>query len=412
VTRSLLAARVESYLRSRCFASASPVHDARLRFGAEMELLAVKAASRRVALIGDAGTKGTLDVARAAGARLGWTECQSAKGVPRFVSPTGGALCFEPGGQLEYASAVHHSIDALRSELLGVERTLRDEATTRDIELLAQGIDPDNDIADVPLQLTAHRYRRMAAYFAGIGAHGARMMRQTASLQLCVGGVDVRSSFQLANALAPWLTALFANSARYAGRNTGCASYRAETWRGVDPTRTGVLQGDDPVREYAAFALAAPAFLVSAESAAPLPLSMLDDDSVPDDALATHLSTLFPEVRPRGYLELRSLDAVDSAHHAAAMVFVSGLLAEPSAAAEAREVTGAPDVALLILSGRRGLADARILAGARDLVAIAIAGCTRLGEGVVSSAVLEQAREALHALLLHADRSEHALAEH
>ena len=91
--------------------------------------------------------------------------------------------------------------------------------------------------------------------------------------------------------------------------------------------RTGIVAGRDPVPAYAAFALAAPAFLAGGEDDAPVAFADLPDVYATDDALAVHLSTLFPEVRPRGYLELRSADAIDVRHHAAAMVFVAGLLA-------------------------------------------------------------------------------------
>jgi glutamate--cysteine ligase len=235
----------------------------------------------------------------------------------------------------------------------------------------------------------------MAEYFAGVGPSGARMMRQTASLQLCIGGVDPAARWRVANALAPWLVATFANSARYAGSNTGCASYRAETWRNVDPRRTGVFEGREPLREYAAFALAAPAFLVGAGGTPALPFAALGDDEASDAALAAHLTTLFPEVRPRGYLELRSIDSVDAAHHAAAMVFAAGILCDDIASAAAMEVVGEPSPSLLRTAGRSGLADPALARCAADLVEIAVAGCARRVGTIVSESVIDVARATL-----------------
>jgi glutamate--cysteine ligase len=403
-------ARVEAYVREHCFAASATMSRGGLGFGAEMELLAVDAASGRIAPIDATDRSCSLDVARAAAARLGWTACRSAKGVPRFVAPEGGALTFEPGGQVEYASAVHRSITGLLRELRVVDDVLRDEAAARGIDLLAVGVDPENGAEEAPLQLRASRYRRMAAYFAGIGADGARMMRQTASLQVCLGGIDVEARYRLANAVAPWLVALFANSPRYAGDDTGCASYRAHTWRGVDPARTGLMAGSDPVREYAAFAMRAPAFLAGAEESPALPFACVDDAVATDEALATHLSTLFPEVRPRGYLELRSMDAIGVEHHAAAVVFATGLLADDRAAAEAGEVAREPDTARLRAAGRVGLGDSVLAAQARTLADVALAGCARLGAQVVDPSVLEHARDSFDALLSRAPREPAVLA--
>jgi glutamate--cysteine ligase len=289
---------------------------------------------------------------------------------------------------------VHATIDGVVKELSAVHELLEQHAAGRDIALLAVGVDPENGADRAPLQLSAERYQRMADYFSGIGPHGARMMRQTASLQLCIGGAPL-SRWRAANAIAPWLVALFANSSRHAGADTGCASYRAETWRGVDPLRTGLLQGCDPVGEYAAFALRAPAFLAGGPGAPAVPFGVLADDVATDDALATHLSTLFPEVRPRGYLELRSMDSVDPSLHAAAMVFAAGILCDGVASARALELVGDPNAALLRQAGRCGLADPVIGRHAGDLVELAVRGCARQGERIVSAALLEYARDVL-----------------
>jgi glutamate--cysteine ligase len=400
---------VESVVRARCFPPPAR-SNGDLTLGAELELLAVDGATRKVARIAPGNAPGTIDVARAAGARLGWSEGRSAKGVPRFLAASGASLTFEPGGQIEFASAVHRSVDALLRELREAERVLREESSERGIDLLAVGIDPENHASQAPLQLLAPRYRRMAAYLARIGAHGARMMRQTASFQICVGGASAQSQFRLANAIAPWLTALFASSPRYAGVDTRCVSYRAETWRGVDSARTGLLEGRDPVREYAAFALAAPAFLTGAPDAPPLPFARLRD--VQADTLEEHLTTLFPDVRPRGYLELRSLDAVEHEQRCAALVLVAGLFADRDAAAHALEIVGPPDPQLLQRAGRIGLADDRIAAGTPDLIDAALAGCARLGREVLSAEARERAGDALRALGARARRDEAALVTH
>jgi glutamate--cysteine ligase len=388
---------VEALVREHCFGGPANDPGAPLTFGGELELLALDRATHAITRIaGSPNRPSSLDVVRDVSQRLAWTETVSDKGIPRFVSGGGGALTFEPGGQLEYASAVHPSADLLLHELDMVESQLRECAERRGIMLVSRGVDPFNGPDDAPLQLTADRYSRMARYFATIGADGARMMRQTASLQLNVGGIPVLDRWPVANALAPWLVALFANSGQYAGVDTGCASYRAETWRGVDPGRTGLFSGDDAIREYSEFALAARAFLVHDSAPA---FGTLDERHITETAFRTHLTTLFPEVRPRGYLELRSLDAIDADHRIAAVALVAGVLGDSRASQEVRTLLGPPDAELLRAGGREGLRNPRIAALASDLIEIALAGCVRLGSTVISIETREQARVTLSRLM-------------
>ena len=380
---------IEDYVRARCFGAGRPTSGP-LTFGAELELLAFDATSHAIAPIAAPhGRDCSLDVVRDVARQRSWRESISDKGVPRFTSTGGGSLTFEPGGQLEYASAVHGSVNGVITELREVEACLRESACRVGISLLACGVDPFNGAAGAPLQLDAPRYRQMAEYFATIGPDGARMMRQTASLQINIGGIGALDRWPVANAIAPWLVALFANSSRYAGHPTGCASYRADTWRGVDPRRTGVFGAEDAVRAYSAFAFAAPAFL--ADEAAP-PFGDLPEERMSESTLATHLTTLFPEVRPRGYLELRSLDAVDDERRRCAMSLVAGVLGDDTSARDALDLVGAADSDLLCRAGRLGMRDERLASLAGDLLAIAAAGCARLGRAIVSEESLGSLR--------------------
>ena len=380
---------VQDYLRTHCFRDA-PSGPARLTFGAELELLAFDKASLQVAPIVARDALGcSIDAVRGVGRELGWRETISDKGVPLFTGGNGGTLTFEPGGQLEYATGVHHAAHDVLAELQQVETRLREHADHIGIMLVACGVDPYNGAEGAPLQLGATRYRRMSQYFASIGPEGARMMRQTASLQLNIGGFATVDRWAAANAIAPWVIALSATSPRYAGADTGCASYRSETWRGVDSLRTGVFNGADAVSDYATFALHAPAFLLDA--AAP-PLAELPEQHMNQANLAAHLGTLFPEVRPRGYLEVRSPDAGDHEQRCASMAFVAGILGDDLAAREALALVGPADAELLACAGRDGMRNARIAAAAADLVRIGAEGAERLGRNIVSEELLGSLR--------------------
>jgi glutamate--cysteine ligase len=259
------------------------------------------------------------------------------------------------------------------------------------LELLSAGIDPINSLDATSLQLLAPRYTRMDAYLGAIGPAGPRMMRQTASLQVNLDwGTDPDLRWRTLNALAPYLTAIFANSATYAGKPTGHQSFRAHTWRELDPLRTGLLGVDDDIiGEYLRFALNAPAILVDTADA--FPFRALLGEASPED-WHTHLTTLFPEVRPKGYAEVRSLDVVPPEWYAAPLALLAGITFHPQSLLAAADLLGAPDAALLVLAGRIGVRDPTIQQVACDLWEIAFHGCAALGESFIAASDLERAR--------------------
>ena len=190
----------------------------------------------------------------------------------------------EPGGQLELSLPPQRSIPALLHE---VDWCLATVGAATEVALT--GVDPWRSLDDVPLTLQTPRYLAMQELFDHDGDAGRRMMRLTASLQVCVDLLPGRAGHE------QWLVANLAGPALVAAHGGDRA--RTRIWQGIDPARTGYdgrhLDVHDPIGAYAAFTGAA-ARLAIAEAA--------------DDGY--HLNTLFPPVRPRGgYLELRYLDS-------------------------------------------------------------------------------------------------------
>jgi glutamate--cysteine ligase len=256
-------------------------------------------------------------------------------------------------------------------------------------------MDPWNPLQQAPLQLFTERYCRMADYFARLGAPGGRMMRQTAAFQLCLdGGAQPFARWRLLNAAAPYVSAIFANSPFYAGHVTGRPSQRAHTWRNLDASRTGLPFGEGaPVAAYLEFALCAPDFLHPTPEGERLPFVGRIERGVATGAeWRAHLTTLFPEVRPRGFFEVRSADSVGPESWAAPIALLAGIAYDERAAMDAGALLGAPDLACLRIAADRGLTEARIAATARDLFAIALEGCRRLGPRFISLADLAEAR--------------------
>lgn len=196
-------------------------------------------------------------------------------------------LGFEPGGQVELSLPCSAGPAAAAARLHREVTALGTDLARGGIRLLDQALDPRPE-SEVPLRLTTPRYVAMQRHFDGIGPAGRRMMRRTASTQVCLdwwSGEAGLEQWRVLNLAAPFLAAAFARSG---------TPGRLSTWLAVDPARTGfddrLLGGPDPVAAYADFAAGARVF------------------TTPDDP-EEHLSTLFPPVRPRGaYLEARFLD--------------------------------------------------------------------------------------------------------
>jgi glutamate--cysteine ligase len=391
LTRGALAA----YLEERAFSAPAVASLTPRRVGAEVELIPVDAATGRLCPLESEEAPATLPFLRRFAARWGWTEERTPKGAACFAVREGGVLSFEPGGQLEYSSPPGRSASGLIDRLRAVVLPLRAAAASEGITLLAVGIDPRNPAEEVPLQLTCERYVRMAEHFARIGPSGARMMRQTAAFQLSLDFDDEpRLRWRVLNALAPFVTAIFANSAIYAGRVTRHRSFRAHCWRLLDPRRTGLPYDErHPVEAYLEFALGAPAILLPTVGGECRPFGEWVARANPTFTVwETHLSTLFPEVRPRGHLELRSLDAVDPAWYPAPLALVAGLCYDPRALHAALSLLPPPDLGLLERAGRLGLRDPVIAQTASDLFEIGLAGCVALGPKFIHPGHLEEAR--------------------
>jgi glutamate--cysteine ligase len=226
---------------------------------------------------------------------------------------------FEPGGQLELSPPPQPDVAALIGDLGGLIGRARAIAAARGVRLEALGTNPYHSCAQVPLRTPTPRYCAMQQMFDQTGPDGRRMMRLTASLQICVDllpGPAGREQWLVANLAGPPLAAAFANSTVVDGRPSGLAGARTRIWQGVDLCRTGYdgrhLDPVDPVRAYAAFAAAAPRLRIPAAA----------DPSY-------HLTTLFPPVRPRGgYLEVRYLDAQPFERIGEAVATVATLLCD------------------------------------------------------------------------------------
>jgi glutamate--cysteine ligase len=337
------------------------------RIGAEVEMLVRHRGSGAIA---------TLDAAlgewlRCAADRAGWVSLSSTKGAPKFRLASGSTITLEPGGQLEIITKPHASPHALVRDIQEQVRELSASADEFSLVLAAAGIDPLHTLEETPLQLDAERYARMDAYFNTISSAGARMMRQTAAFQLSIDAAhDPALTWCVLNRAAPVLTALFANSRMYNGRDSGYASYRAQMWRELDATRTGTHETADA---YAAFALAARSIEDD-----PLYRRFRDIPGTTSQQWANHLTTLFPEVRPNQYFEMRCIDAIPPLYAAAPVLIVAALAWDCDMLRAAAQFLPAADDERLLRAARLGMEDEGLASDARRLVELTLEVCERL----------------------------------
>ena len=378
--------------RQRLFApTRSPTPQA---VGLELELIPLHQSNRTRALAANDPRASTSDVLSQLGRRDGWREESAGEDPPSWTLGDGARISFEPGGQIEISTAPQATASAVIDSTQSLVATLRDAMSKAGIELLARGVDPYNDIGSVPLQLHRDRYTGMTRYFDSIGPSGVRMMRQTAALQINLErGEDPKSRWRLLNSLAPIMVALFANSRVYAGKPAGWVSYRSQFWRTLDPSRTGIVYDEaGHVERYLKFALDAIAMRSGGDGAGYRSFrEWMGEPAVTREEWLFHLSTLFPEVRPKEFFEVRSADTIEPAALPAPVLFVTSLVYDPESAIRAQEIIGAPSDKLLERAGRLGLADPEIRRIASRLVVLALDGARRLGADYLQRSHLSSA---------------------
>ncbi|MCX6214758.1 glutamate-cysteine ligase family protein [Spirosoma sp.] len=262
--------------------------------------------------------------------------------------PDGSTFQFEPGGQIEIATAPCNCIEQLNDQLTGMQQILGRVTQNNQFQFAQYGTNPWFTADKIGLQMNKTRYRAMARYFDEIGAFGRMMMVQTSSLHVNVdSGSDwsTRSKrYVAANLLAPFATALFSNSPITAGKVTGHKSYRSFIWQQLDTTRTGVFpiekrsstfDKEAIIDAYLDFALKAPVIFIEDFGDEPFPLHVTMEYWINHSIkglspvlahFMNHLTLLFPEVRLKGYLELRSVDAPPPEWQMTPALFYGGLL--------------------------------------------------------------------------------------
>jgi glutamate--cysteine ligase len=306
------------------------------------------------------------------------------------------AITLEPGGQLELSGPP-------ASDIVSTVTELRDDGQRARLALEELGLGVAHAGADPlrpPRRINPRpRYRAMEEHFAATGRAGAGavMMNSTAAMQVNLEAGPERGwpeRVARAHRLGPTLVAISASSPWLHGRDTGWKSARQQTWGRLDARACGPVPGCvapdagsdaglDPASAWARYALRAPVAFVRTDRGdmaavrASVPFERWASGEVrlggriPTAAdLDTHLTTLFPPVRLRGYLELRYLDMTAPRWWPAIAAVVTTLMDDPVAADMATEATERA-AQLWTKAARQGLGDAVLADSARRCLGIA-----------------------------------------
>lgn len=295
---------------------------------------------------------------------------------PARALRAGCTVTVEPGGQAELASPP-------LPDLAGLLDAVRSDSADLLGRLTAHGLAPHARAAD-PLRpprrlLQVPRYAAMEQAFDRVGPYGRSAMCSTAAVQVCLDageGAAVARRWAALHALGPVLLAAFANSPVLHGRRTGWKSSRWATWLACDPARTApppLADTDpdvDPAAAWARRVLTSPLLCVRGEGPWAVPRGITFGDWVrgalptrPTTAdLDYHVSTLFPPVRPHGFLEVRYVDAQAGEGWALPTAVLVALLADPAVTDRVLEFCE-PARGRWVSGARHGLAD-RVLARA------------------------------------------------
>ena len=257
---------------------------------------------------------------------FGWSPVVENGNVIALMGPHQGTVSLEPAGQFELSGAMLENLHQTCSEAGRHLAQVKAVGEKLGIGFLGLGMWPDKARSDLPT-MPKGRYAIMLNYMPKVGNLGLDMMLRTCTIQTNLdysSEADMVKKFRVGLALQPVATALFANSPFTEGKPNGYLSYRSHIWEDTDPDRTGMLpfvfEDGFGYERYCDFALDVPMYFVfrdgqyidvAGESFRDFlegRLPQLPGEKPKLSDFIDHLSTIFPEVRLKSFLEMRGAD--------------------------------------------------------------------------------------------------------
>nr|WP_321458207.1 glutamate--cysteine ligase [uncultured Cohaesibacter sp.] len=259
---------------------------------------------------------------------LGWKRVEDEGKIIGLVDPIeGGAISLEPGGQFELSGAPLDNLHQTCREVHSHLAQLREVADPLGIGFLGLGVSPKWHLDDVPV-MPKSRYGIMMNYMPKVGSRGLDMMFRSCTVQVNLdfsSEADMVQKMRVGLALQPIATALFANSPFVDGHKNGYQSMRGAIWHDTDKDRTGMLpfvfEEGFGYEQYVDWVLDVPMYFIIRDHkyydmtgltfreylTGKRKEGMPDTEPTLQD-WEDHLTTVFPEVRLKRYIEMRGAD--------------------------------------------------------------------------------------------------------
>jgi len=331
------------YLHSSC------VPEEERRIGLEWEKEAVDSRGMRLSFDGEQGVEAIL---KGMARDHGWQEHMEGARVVA-LQRDGESITLEPGGQVEYASVPRRRLVDIEIDIRRHLAELQSVTSGWDAHFLESAFTPVQDCEDIAVVPKA-RYEIMNSYLRPRGKLAHEMMRGSTSVQVALdyhSAQDCSYKLEAALGVTPIVTALLANSPLARGQANGALSYRTHCWQNTDPDRTGLLtalhDNGYSFEAYLDWALSVPMMFMTINSqfveAKGLTFGQWmaegADGCWPDMSdFELHLTSLFPEVRLKKYVELRGADNGSLANILAVAALWKGLLYDRFALGDSREL--------------------------------------------------------------------------
>ena len=320
------------------------------RVGAEFEKFALDRRTGRAITYAEPG--GIRDILQRLADRFGWRPQYEGQHLTTLTRG-GCTISLEPGGQVEFSTPPVSGLDQMAREVRRHRDELRAVVDPGRVIWVAAGVTPFARFEGIPLG-PRRRHAVMAEYLPSRSPTARAMMTATASTQAAFDYADEADAvrkFTVALKLGPLFNALLGNSRIVRGESSGWASYRGRIWQGMDPDRSGslghLLQRGLGFESYTDYLLDVPMLFHFRDGDYRPAGGMtfrdylsdgIDGDGPTRPEWELHLTTVFPEVRLKNFLEIRGADATPPALALGVPAFWKGLLYDPATLAQAEAI--------------------------------------------------------------------------
>jgi len=357
--------KIESKDQLIDFIKSGEKNPANFKIGTEHEKFVFNLSNNRpVKYDGEKGIKDLLTSLE----EFGWKTIKEGNNIialSRSDALGGGSITLEPAGQFELSGAMLETVHETIKEIIDHKSQISLVGKKLDLGFLSLGFAPNWKIEEMPV-MPKERYQVMKRYMPTKGNHGLDMMFRSCTSQVNLdysSEEDMIKKFRISLLAQPIVTALFANSPFKDGKLNNYKSYRSEVWKDTDPDRTGILpfvfKDNMGYESYVNYALEVPMYFIyrdgnyidlagsSFKDFIEGKLDKVSNYSATIEDWELHLTTIFPEVRLKTYLEMRGADAGGIEQICALSAFWTGLLYDNDSLNKAEELFNNIDVAEL-----------------------------------------------------------------